>query len=468
LVPLFGLPLDIAASNATAQTSMVNFDRFLFAFTIASHIILVTASIALIVIISIAEFLAIRRNDNYYADLAKRLTKVFTISFGVGTASGIVMAVELTILFPGFMTLVSESGAIALFYAEIFAFFLETIALVLYVYHGDFFRSRYAHWFLSVIIAGGALASGIFITMVNAWMNTPDGFNISAFMQSGTVTDVNPWATFTAPSTFAEVSHVLVTTIFAGCMVLGIYMAYGFMKSRDVEEKIMMNKGLKLVWMVSLPMLVLTGITGSAQLLNLLVYQPLKYAAFDFNTVPGINFPERIFGTISNGVFSGGISVPGMQSFLADFGTGVKQLPGLSQFPQSIWPPLIVHTTFDIMITGGLILLGLFLLYIVQWLFKKNPFESRIMLYLQIAAGFVSLLVYELGWVTGEVGRQPWIVYNVLLVAQAANYSSSFIIPGILIIAFYLILVPTTFYFFARVFYSRKEPERPEEVKGGM
>ena len=198
--------------------------------------------------------------------------------------------------------------------------------------------------------------------MVNAWMNTPNGFNITAFMQLGTVTDVNPWTAFTTPSTFAEVSHVLVTTIFAGCMLLGIYLAYGYMKSRDAREKTMMNKGLKLVWMVSLPMLVLTGITGTGQLLNLLVYQPLKYAAFEFNIVPGTNLPERLFGTISNGMFSGGISIPGMQSFLADFGSGVKQLPGLSQFPQSIWPPLIVHATFGIMVTGGLVLLPFYML----------------------------------------------------------------------------------------------------------
>ena len=80
-VPLFG--------------TMVAFDRFLFAFTLASHITLVATSIALIVIIVLAECLSIRRGDPPFADLARRLTKVFTISFGVGTASGIVMAVEL-------------------------------------------------------------------------------------------------------------------------------------------------------------------------------------------------------------------------------------------------------------------------------------------------------------------------------------------------------------------------------------
>jgi cytochrome bd ubiquinol oxidase subunit I len=458
LFPLLDLS-SASAGNATALTSMVNFDRILFAFTIASHIILVTCSIGLIVLISISEFLAIKRNDHHYAILAKKLTKAFTISFGVGTASGIVMAVELTILFPGFMTLVSETGAIALFYAEIFAFFLETIALVLYVYQSDYFRNRYSHWFLTVIIAGGALASAIFITMVNAWMNTPDGFNISAFIKSGTLIDVNPWEDFATASTFAEISHVLVTTIFTGVMIFGIFMAYKFIKSKDLEEKMMMNKGLKIVWIVSLPMLVLAGITGSSDATTLIETQPLKYAAFELNPTPGINLPEKFFGTISKGVFSGGILVPGLQSFLVDFGRGVIRLPGLSQFPQSMWPPLIVHTTFDIMIAGGLALLGFLLLHVIEWIFKKKSFESRIMLYLQVAAGFVSLLAYELGWVTAEVGRQPWIIYNVMLVTQAANYSSSFLIPGILIIVFYLILVPTTFYFFARVLYSRDEPD---------
>ena len=93
--------------------SMLTFVRFLFAFTIGSHILLVSTSIALILLISISEFLAIRRHDPVYEALARRLSKVFVISFGVGTASGIVMAVELVGLFPSFMTLVSSTGAIS-------------------------------------------------------------------------------------------------------------------------------------------------------------------------------------------------------------------------------------------------------------------------------------------------------------------------------------------------------------------
>jgi len=444
---------------------MVVFDRFLFAFTIASHIILVSTSIALILILSIAQFLSIHYNDRYYGNLAHRLTKVFTISFGVGTASGIVMAIELTVLFPGFMTVVSETGVIALFYAEIFAFFLETICLVVYVYYSDAFKNRYAHWFVGVLIVVGTLMSAILITMVNAWMNTPNGFDISAYIKSGTVTGVDPWAPFFSPSALAEVAHVLSTTVFTGGMLIGAYFAYRYLRYHHAREIAVLGRGLKIIWVTSVVTLVLAGITGSNEMATLLQLQPLKYAAFDANTSPGTGLPERLFGTMSsNGTFSGGFTIPGLQSFLAKSETGQTLLPGLSQYPQSTWPPTIVHITFDLMVLGGFLAGGFLLIWVIGLILKKRPFESRIFLVMQIIAGLGALVVYELGWITDEVGRQPWVIYNVLLVSKAANNSPGLLIPGILIIAFYIVLVPTTFYFFTRVFHTKLEDEEPEEV----
>lgn len=450
---------------------MVIFDRFLFAFTIGSHIILVSTSIGLAVIISIAQFLSIRQNDKYYANLAHRLSKVFTISFGVGTASGIVLAVELVALFPGFMTLVSETGAIGLFYAEVFAFFVETISLVLYIYYSDAFKNKYAHWFVGVLIAVGAIMSALFITMVNAWMNTPNGFNFSSYIQTGAVVDVNPWAPFANPSAFSEIAHVLSTTVFTGCMLIGSYFAYRYLRYREPEEKAMLSRGLKITWVTSIITLVVAGITGSNEVATLLQLQPLKYAAIDGNNTPGTNLPERIFGAISNGHFTGGIIIPGLQGLLARFETGITQLPGLSQYPMSDWPPLEVHFTFDLMVLGGFLAGGFLLMWLIGVFLGKRPFESRMFLLLQIIAGIGSLIVYELGWITDELGRQPWIVYNVLTVSRSANNAGSLFIPGLFIIAFYVILVPTTFYFFTRVFHSKLEHERleaPAVTEGGV
>jgi cytochrome d ubiquinol oxidase subunit I len=139
--------------------TQVDFDRFLFAFTIGSHILLVSLSMALALMICACEFLFARTKDPYYGGLVRRLIRPFVVSFGIGTASGIVMAVELVNLFPKFMTLVSSTGVIAIFYTEIFAFFLETIFLVVYIYYGRHFKGPYARAALTLPIAGGTLCS---------------------------------------------------------------------------------------------------------------------------------------------------------------------------------------------------------------------------------------------------------------------------------------------------------------------
>jgi cytochrome d ubiquinol oxidase subunit I len=451
-------------------SSIVLFDRFLFAFTIASHIILVSLSIALIVIISIAEFISIRRNDIYYSTLSTRLSKVFAIIFGIGTASGIVMAVELVTLFPTFMTLVSQTGAILVFYVEVFAFFLETIALVMYIYYADYF-SRYKHWFLSILVAAGALLSAVLITMLNAWMNTPNGFDTAAFVQNGNITGIDAWAPFLTPSTLAEVIHVLPTVLFAGVMLVGGYFAWRYIKSKEIEEKRMLTKGLKIASALAIGMIVLAILTGMNEITTLLQLQPLKYSAIELNPMPGTDLPEKLFGTLVNGQLQGYIEIPHLQSFLVQIETGITHLPGLSQFPSSIWPPLYVHITFDIMVLGGFSLGFFFLIYFVKWaILKKKPYESKLFLYSWIPLAFVALILMELGWVTAEVGRQPWIIYNVMTTQEAANYSGGFLVPGILIIIFYAILLPLTFYFFSRVFnsssMSEKETQKPEGASG--
>lgn len=447
---------------------MVDFDRFLFAFTIGSHILLVSVSITLSILISIAEFLSVRYGDAYYGALARRLLRVFVVSFGVGTASGVVMAVELVNLFPGFMTLVSQTGVIAIFYVEIFAFFTETIFLVVYAYYWNSFRGKYTHWLLSLPIVGGTLLSGVLITMVNAWMNTPNGFNIAAYLATGQITDVNPWAPFLTVSTGAEVFHVISMVVLTGAMLIGGYFAYRYMKGKGEDERKLFLKGLKLTTAISFVFIILTIVSGINEITTLLVHQPLKYAAIELNPDPGSGLSEHIFGSLVGGQVVGGLEIPGLQGYLVKLETGITSLPGLSQFPQSQWPPLIIHTTFDTMVISAFIM-GLFLfVFAGLWVLSRRPYDNRLMSYgIQFFALF-TLLIMELGWVTDELGRQPWIVYNVMTVSEAANYSSALFIPGLFIIAVYIFLIPFTFYFFVRVFNSKPlESEMSETAFGG-
>jgi cytochrome d ubiquinol oxidase subunit I len=233
----------------------------------------------------------------------------------------------------------------------------------------------------------------------------------------------------------------------------------------------MLTKGLKISASLAISMIALAIITGINEITTLLQLQPLKYAAIELNPVPGTNLPEKLFGILVNGQVVGGIEVPHLQSFLVQIETGITHLPGLSQFPSSNWPPLYVHITFDTMVIGGFALGFFFLVYLIDWAFlKKKPHESKLFLYSWVPLAYIALVIMELGWMTDEVGRQPWIVYNVMSSQQAANVTSGFLVPGILIIAFYFIVLPLTFYFFTRVFNSSSmaEEEKKQEGAGGV
>ncbi len=436
---------------------ITTFDRLLFAYSIGVHIILVTMSISTIVVLSVAEYLGIKYKDRYYDLLAKRLAKVFTIFFAIGTASGIVMAAELVILFPKFFTVVAAVAMVP-FYLEIFAFFTETIFLIIYIYYWDAFKNRMTHWALTFFIGAGTLGSAMFIVMVNAWMNTPNGFNISVFENTGQITDVNPWAAVNSPSFLSEIAHVVPVTLLAGTMLMGGYFAYRYLISKNQDDRIFYMKGSKITAALSMAYVILAGISGSLAASSLMVNQPLKYSALELNLLGGRGFePEKLFGTIVDGKIVGAITIPGLQSLLAGTGNASFVVPkGLMYYPMNLWPPLIVHTMFDLMVLFG-ILIGLYLLaYLIMWAVRKQPYSNKWMAILFPIFGIIAMYTMEDGWVVDEVGRQPWIIYNVMYVYQGANTSTSMIGPGIAMMVFYTILIPVSFYFSARVF-NREE-----------
>ena len=161
---------------------------------------------------------------------------------------------------------------------------------------------------LSIVIAAGAILSAVLITMLNAWMNTPNGFNESAFIQSGKVTGIVIWAPFVTTSTLAEVAHVLPTVLFAGVMLVGGYFAWRNIRSKDIEEKTMLTKGLKIAASLGIITIVLAVLSGINEITTLLQLQPLKYSAIELNPMPGTNLPEKLFGSLKNGKFYGGIA----------------------------------------------------------------------------------------------------------------------------------------------------------------
>lgn len=430
------------------------FDRFTMGFALAVHIILAVIGMILPLIILISEYIGNKYNDNDYKVLARRLTKAFVIFFAVGTASGMLVAVSLVFIWPTFMALVSQV-AILTVYVEVFAFFMESIFLALYIYSAEVLTNKYVRVGIMFIVACGAAASAALITLLNAWMNTPAGFNIQTYLLNGTVTGINPLAVFSSPSAGIEVPHVLATSYFAGAAILLAYFAYMLLKSKSAKEKRYYVKASKVVFGVLLIATIFAIITGILSIEALYHLQPEKFAAIELDINSTAYAPELIGGLYINGAVKYALPIPDLQSVLAT-GNASGVVPGLNQFPQNTWPPLFIHDLFDIMVVAafgiGFLLIVIFALHLA----KRKVFLDRRILWLFVLIGALALVLLENGWMVDEIGRTPWIIYNVMTIQQASNTSPTIIPLAILVVALYAAVLPLTFLVLRRIFRNDK------------
>ncbi len=432
----------------------VVFNRFDMGFSLGIHIILAVIGIAIPLIIMLAEILGQKYNNIYYKTLSKRLFPAFIILFAIGTASGTLVAVNLLFLWPNFMSFIGQVAILPV-YLEVFAFFGESIFIAIYIYS----RKKvctYAHAFIMGLVSLFAALSAVFITMLNAFMNTPTGFNIPNYLANGIITNINPYAIFSTPSTLIEVFHVVSTSYLVGTFILIIVFAYKLLKTKKNQNMIMYYKyALRLMLFVAFIAVIFAIISGLLSIPMLYSLQPEKYAALELDIHPISNAPEIIFGTYANGSLSGYLTIiPNLQSILAT-GSPNGTVPGLSQFPTNTWPPLIVHDFFDFMVLFGFGLGIFFILLIFLKILKVDILINKIVLILSIIAGVVSILLLEIGWLMAEFGRQPWIIYNIMTVSQAANYSSSIMPIAIAIILFYVFIIPATIYIIRKTYKNR-------------
>lgn len=423
-------------------------------FSLSIHIVLAVIGMVLPIMILIAEYLGMKYGDRDYTVLAKRLATALLIFFAIGTASGMLVAINLFFLWPTFAALVGKV-AILTVYIEVFAFFSESIFLALYLYSGGVFKNKNTRLLLMGIVAVGAAASAGLITVLNAFMNTPTGFNIPVFLSTGAVQNINPLAVFSSASAAVEVSHVLATSYFAGSAMFLAYFAYRFLKTKDEKERRYYEKAVKLTFCLVLVGAALSVYTGIRSIENLYYVQPEKFAAIELDLNPISHAAEIIGGIYANGAVKYGLEIPNLQSILATGGAN-GTVPGLSQYPVNTWPPLMVHDMFDLMFFAG-IAIGVFVLIILMlYLKNREIFRNTVVNKLFIATGALALILLENGWMVDEIGRQPWIIYNVMTVQQAANTSPSIIPIAVAIVALYIIILPLTFVILHRIFSKRK------------
>lgn len=428
------------------ELDSVLLSRMLTSMTLIFHIIFATIGVGVPLIVSIAEFIGIKRKDPYYLLLARRWTRGFVITVAVGVVTGTAIGLQLSLLWPSFMQIAGNVISLPLF-LETFAFFFEAIFLGAYLYTWDRFKKPIYHWLLSLPVIVGAAFSAVFITSVNAFMNTPTGFT----MENGKITSIDPIQAMLNPATPSKVFHVLSSAYMTSAAILAAIAAFIILKNRK-KVSVYYKKALKLTVVLTFVFSIMTAIAGDVSAKFLAEYQPEKLAAAEwhFDTEEGADL--LLFGRLNaDNEVEMAFRLPKFLSFLA-FGDFNAEVKGLNEYPKDEIPPLWVHYMFDMMVSLGMYAIAVTLIYLIFMRVKKWNEHNRWLLTLLVANGPFAMIAIEFGWIYAEVGRQPWILRGYMKVANAATTSPHVGKMFLLFLALYIVLGVLTVFVLRRLF----------------
>ncbi|MCW1928355.1 cytochrome ubiquinol oxidase subunit I [Bhargavaea beijingensis] len=446
----------------------VFFSRLLTELTLSFHIIYATIGVGVPLMIMIAQWVGIKKNDEHYILLARRWARGFVITVAVGVVTGTAIGMQLSLLWPNFMELAGQVIALPLF-METFAFFFEAIFLGIYLYTWDRFDNQKKHMLLLVPVAIGASFSAVFITMVNAFMNAPKGFDLV----DGNLVNIQPLAAMFNPAMPTKVAHVVVTAYMTAAFVLAAIAAFRLLKGSDhVYHKKALYLTMKLGLIFSIGAAVIGDFSGK----YLAEYQPEKLAAAEWHFETEGKAPLMMYGVLDGQEVKYAIKIPYALSILAH-SNPTAEVIGLNDFPEDEIPPLYVHYLFDTMVTIGVLMI---LISGVFWLGRHLGWrfiQSRWFRWLLVAGGPLSIIAIEMGWWYAEVGRQPWILRGIMKVPEAATTSGQVDTMLYLFALLYLVLGVGSVIVLRRMFrrnpvereIADREQARIEEerVKGG-
>jgi len=395
--------------------------RSQMAMSLGFHIIFAAVGVALPAMMVVAEWKGRRTGDEHWLELARRWGKGTAILFAVGAVSGTILSFELGLLWPRFM---QHAGPIigTPFSLEGFAFFIEAIFLGIYLYGWERVSAR-AHLISGVIVAISGAASAFFVTLVNAWMNTPEGFEIV----DGEVTNIDVWDALWTPAAGHETIHLLLACYMATAFAIAGVHAYYLLRRGDHP---MHRRALSLAMIFAMVTSVLQFVSGDHSAKEVAALQPIKLAAMEGQFEDEVGAPLRLGGIPDEerGETRFAIEIPYGLSFLA-YGDPNAEVRGLNSFPRDEWPPVaIVHYAFQIMVGAGSLMLFLITTACFLWWRRKRLPTSKWVLRGFVACAPLGFVGMEAGWVVTEVGRQPWIVHGVWRTSEAVTP-----IPGLAI-----------------------------------
>jgi cytochrome d ubiquinol oxidase subunit I len=383
------------------------------ALSLGWHIVVACLGIGFPLLVLVAEDRGIRTGDPAYRALARRWARSLSVLFAVGAVSGTILSFELGILWPGLMGRFGDVIGLP-FAIEGIAFFIEAIFIGIYLYGWDRLPPR-VHWWTGVPIAVAGVASAFFVVAANAWMNHPEGFRLGP---DGRAVDVDPWAAMFNRALGPQATHMIVAAV----MVSGFLVASvnGFALLRGRRNRL--NRlGFLIPFVVGAVFAPVQVVAGDWAARSLYERQPLKLAALEGLNRTQVGAPLNIGGLYIGGELRGGIDVPKGLSLLAHHDPSAV-VQGLEAVPPADRPPVpIVRVAFQVMVGIGTFLVVLSAWLAWSWWRRRSPPPSRWFLRAAVVAGPAAVLALESGWIVTEVGRQPWIAYQVLRTRDAVS-----------------------------------------------
>src|SRR5712671_8244979 len=393
--------------------------RIQFAFTMSSHIIFPAITIGLASYLAVLEGLWLWRKDTTYRDLYHFWSHIFAVNFAMGVVSGIVMAYQFGTNWSYYSAFAGSITGPLLSYEVLTAFFLEAGFLGVALFGWNRVGPG-LHFFATIMVAIGTLISAFWILASNSWMQTPQGFEII----NGRVVPVDWLKVIFNPSFPYRLAHMTVAAYLSVALFVGASGAWHLLKRRDTPAvRTMFSMAM---WML----LVVTPIqiaVGDQHGLNTLEHQPAKIAAVEghWENKSGESVPLILFGwpDMAAETTRYALEIPHLGSLILTHQWDGR-VPALKEFAPADRPnSTVVFWTFRTMAGLGFLMLLLGLLSL--WLrIRHRLFRSRLFLRFAVAMGPAGLVAILAGWLTTEIGRQPWVVYGVMRTANAVSRHS--------------------------------------------
>jgi cytochrome d ubiquinol oxidase subunit I len=389
--------------------------RQMQALSLAVHIPLVCFGIAFPAMVLFLEAMWLRTGDPLYKALAKRWSHAMAILFAIGVVTGTILSFELGLLWPEFMATFGDVFGLG-FALEGFSFFTEAIFIAIYIYGWDRLPSR-VHFLAGFPILIAGITGAFFVIAVNGWMNDPTGFRI----ENGEVVDVKPLEALFNANMWHEFVHMyLAGIIVAGFLVAAVYAAGWLRGNRERRHRVALIVALSFASLAA-PVQLFVGDFAARTVAE---HQPLKLAILEGLPETESGAPLHIFGIYEDGEVKGGIKFPKLLSLLAYHDPNAT-VEGMDTAPPNGLPTNtginIVRLSFQAMvfIGSGLAALAVWFLWFA-WRRGRLP-RTRWFMRAVVVAGPLAVVALICGWVTTEVGRQPWIVYEVMRTEQAVT-----------------------------------------------